>query len=57
MIIIYICFPTGEADELPATWSRDSSGKGTLASPGSPGEWDILESRTFIYRPACCLTK
>jgi hypothetical protein len=57
VIIIYTYFRTGEAGELPAIWSRDSSREGTLASPGSPGAGVILESRTFTYRPACCLTK
>ena len=37
VIIIYICFPTGETGELPAIWPRDSSREGTPASLGGPG--------------------
>jgi hypothetical protein len=64
VIIVYICFPTG-AGELPAIWPRGSSREGTLAKPPAStnvrcqprAQGDILKSRTFTYRPACCLTK
>ena len=60
-----ICFPTS-AGELPANlaqgqqprgqpWQAPASLQVPLPNRGPQGA--ILESRTFTYRPACCLTK
>ena len=38
VIIIYICFPTGETGELPAIWPSDSSREGTLQASAPPAQ-------------------